>query len=310
MVPEPPPIPIILIDTSFLSGTDLGSADIQKLLRKSQIGEIKVCVPHIAWEERRTQWLEEANKRVNDLREAERRIRAPQRGNLVCQALKLPDIEIWSNEQLEDMSHAAMAEFAGEFKVHVLPIAADHAERAWGNYFKVGAPYNPSQDRQTRRRDIPDAWILEAARDLIKSGNKVSSLCRDGNLSSAMSTIGISVFSEVESLLLSFSGPTAKAGDQDQSPEVTLAAKRVELEKRDSIVLGFSAYLSGPSKEELFHELEKVGISEASARNSAERLCFLGMLTDTGNFYLPVNNEVVRSAAKAVESEIIAMMKF
>jgi hypothetical protein len=59
----------LLIDTSFLRKVSLSDPDFRKLLRYSQEDTIKIFVPHIVWEERRTQMAERTLSRLRQVRD-------------------------------------------------------------------------------------------------------------------------------------------------------------------------------------------------------------------------------------------------
>jgi hypothetical protein len=50
----------LLIDTSYLRRAGFGDPDFRLLLHFSKTDRLKIFVPHIVWEERRTQLLEKA----------------------------------------------------------------------------------------------------------------------------------------------------------------------------------------------------------------------------------------------------------
>jgi hypothetical protein len=77
----------------------------------------------------------------------------------------------------------------------------------------------------------------------------------------------------------------------------------------DTKILGYVGYLETPSKDQLFNLLSRSGVSIEIARNAAERLAIAGLITDTGNHYLPGNKEATGLAAASIEPEIIKLLE-
>jgi hypothetical protein len=62
-------------------------------------------------------------------------------------------------------------------------------------------------------------------------------------------------------------------------------------------------------KHQLFDMLLQSGVSTDIARNVADRLVIAGLITDTGNHYLPRNKEAGELAAKSIEPELIKLLQ-
>lgn len=176
----------VLIDTSFLWDTPFDHGDFQKLLLRSRAGTLKVCIPFIAWEERRTQLLEALCGKVARARQAFDAATSGETAKMFVESLPYPSLSIWSTSELDVKSREAMSSFAAANKIEVLEIGPDHSARAWDRYFSTKAPFNPEEPREKRRRDIPDSWILEAAADLRRRDGSFFALCRDGRLSTVL----------------------------------------------------------------------------------------------------------------------------
>jgi hypothetical protein len=325
----------LLIDTSYLFkfGPGLNHSDFMRLIHHSTTeGTLKIHIPHIVWEERRTQLLDEAYSSRRKLRESFEALKREMATNIVFDGISSPTLlGLWSESDLEAWSKEAMTRFATANKIEITSLAHDHAERAWNRYFSAQPPFNRDEDRKNRRKDIPDSWILEAAIDIVKKHPELLALVPDGKLSNALKSHGIRVVNEIQQVLDEIEKPlavaviaeavttedTAAVTIQEQATvaipenglEVTLRKAREPLEDIDVKILGFVTYLGTPTKEQLFNLLSQSGVSIEIARNTAERLALTGFISDTGNHYLVKNKEIGELAAESVESQIIKLLQ-
>jgi PIN domain len=326
------PIRHLLIDTSYLTGVNFGDGDLQKLLRYSREGELKIFIPRLVWEERRTQLLECAKSDVTKLRDAFQKVLDRAGRNITLVGLPPPILRLWSNADMDSNSRSALAAFAAEHKIEIVEIAADHSARAWERFFSVGLPYNPDQPRTQRRKDIPDAWILETAIDLARLHPKLAALCPDGNLSNAFKANSIAVFktaaeilTRIEESLAEQAQATATARSAEEiiptaaqaeppafrSDELATLLDHAQSSSRtlDIKIAGFVTYLAGPTKNQLVDLLRRSGFAEDLIGNGIGRLVLSGIIRDTGNHYLPANRQIGDLAAAAVESDIIQLLQ-
>ena len=194
----------LLIDTSGLwaAGADFNHPDFRMLLQLSKEGDLKLFIPHIVWEERRTQLLDKLYSKVRGLNESLEQLKSQSSGNILVQGLTAPILTIWDKPEIEAKSKKVMADFASDNKITIVPPGHDHAERAWERYFNIDPPFDPRiTDRVKRRKDIPDSWIFEVAIDLHGKHPGLSALCDDGALADAMQSIGIRVFKDFRQVL-------------------------------------------------------------------------------------------------------------
>jgi hypothetical protein len=232
-----------------------------------------------------------------------------------------PALAVWSDLEMEAESKSAMAKFAEENCIEILPVGSDHGERAWRKYFNVAVepPFNPRVvDREKRRKDIPDSWIFEAATDLLAQEGTILALCFDENLSSALSSIGVVVFREPADVLnhLEAISPVVAEttiGESTPAPTETPLAASLSLalgEFRDheQKVLGFIAYFSTPAKEEVIELLASSGVEKNISRNVADRLVLANVIRDTGNHYVVTDRRLGELASVAVEEDIIELL--
>ncbi|MGE0094458.1 MAG: PIN domain-containing protein [Alphaproteobacteria bacterium] len=312
--------PHLLIDTSYLRKVGFGHPDLQKLLRFSAEDRVGIFIPRIVWEERRTQLVEgltakaeEARRRIDDLR-------APTLGGIPLQGLTAPIASIWTNDEIDAESRAAMEAFAIQSKIQVLEIAPDHADRAWKRYFEAAPPFNPGQSRENRRKDIPDSWILESAIDLLGQHGELYALCDDGGLGEALTKAGVRVFKDAQNIVdVIDNGVVAVDVVETPSPEpeelrtgegldAILMSAQERIKDLEIKVLGYVGYLGVLSKEQLLELLASGGVQAAHAQSIAGVLTMKGLIRNTGHHYIPENKEACAAAAILVEPELIKLL--
>lgn len=307
-----------MLDTSFLRKTSLKNPGFQKLLRLSRSGKIELYISHISWEERRTQYLDELRKSLDDLRKSTEKIKSS--NSILASSIDIPTIDFPSDEALIAKSHELMKAFATEHKIQVLAIAQDHAERAWTNYFNVGKPFNPKEERERRRLDIPDSWIFEAAKDLLIHHPDLIFLCDDNKLCESLLEMGIKSIRSIEEVIVLIEAPEPdESGLANGAPEGSEAptgkavditeGKDAEFSEYDRRVLGFINYLQGTPKDDLFGLLVKSSMRLEVAKNAADRLVLMGLVKDTGAHYIPNDPKIAELASQYVEKEIIALLE-
>lgn len=310
----------LLIDTSYLCKiVDFDNPDFRKLLRFSKSGELKIVISHIVWEERRTQFLETAYAKAQKLRAAFESLKAPWTGKFIIDGLAPPTLSVWTDVEMDARSKEMMAAFAAENNIEIVPLGADHAERAWQRYFNVDPPFRREVvPRDHRRKDIPDSWIFEAAIDLVKKYPGLLALCKDDNLSNNLASIGVAVFGETQEVLDEVEKALTPKPKPAAEPAVTagvddlgaiLAKAREPFGELETKILGYVGFLKSPSKDQLFKLLSECGVPTELAKNVAERLVITGLITDTGNHYIPRDKKACDLAANLVESEIIKLMQ-
>lgn len=79
----------LLLDTSYLREVGFGNPDFQKLLRFSKESAIRIFIPYIVWEERRTQFAESVYTNVRSLRAGVEALKAPSIGGIVIEISRL-----------------------------------------------------------------------------------------------------------------------------------------------------------------------------------------------------------------------------
>jgi predicted nucleic acid-binding protein len=332
--------PLVLMDTSYLRAMGFNHPDLRKLLEHSKAGNLRLYVPHIAWEERRTQEVDEALQRAAELRTAftnfERATDKFRLSGLPVRALQIPN-----DSEFHALSTAHYKAFADEHRIEILPIHESHAERAWSRYFDVLPPFDRGEKRENRRKDIPDAWIYEAAIDVFGTHQALIVLCDDKKLGTALKALKIAVYTDAAAVISAVEGPQAtqaasltpssatapisttegaaapssgplalisqeQGTDRPRQPlDEALVRVSAEFAKIESLVIGFVGYLKTPTKDQLFELLKKLEIDDTVAKNAAERMATAKIIVDTGSHYIPGDINLCELAARSVESDII-----
>jgi len=314
----------VLIDTNALwnARNNFDHPDFRKLLRYSREGVIKVYISKICWEERRTQLIDYVTSNTRQILAISEKLKKQVSNNIVLRYLPEPRISIWSEEDIDKNSRMILDDFADKNKITVIPYAPDHSERAWERYFNVDAPFNPEQERQDRRKDIPDSWILEAAIDLMAKEKDVIAIGKDGALSKSLEEIGCEVLPTIQDVIKKIEDVSEEIVTEESKVEsVTVEAvdnidkiNQLLSEAKDKIkgleikVLGFITYLDQPTKEQLFEIFEKIGISEDIINNIVVGLVVSNLVKDTGDYYIANRTELSQLAADSVEEEIIKLL--
>lgn len=322
----------VIIDTSVLTQAQFRTGRFERLLRRVQQGVIKLYIPEVVLEERRTQLLFDYNKYTEEARAALTKMRRSPL-NMLLEGLPLPEaVDLPSRDEVNRNSRAVFLKYLVENRVEVLPFSADHAARAMERYMHGMPPFKPVADREQERKHIPDSWILEAALDIKARPGRHCMLVKDGRFSWALQALGFQVFEEVDSLDAEIETATAvvpiNAGEVAEPAEpmeatagadavAKVAAALSPLEKLrteafkdlDVIVIGMNEALRNPDKDSLFGTLENLGIHRAKAELMARTLEMSGALTDTGGRLIPTDTKLAgRLASEPVVRDLLLRM--
>lgn len=94
----------LLIDTSYLRAAGFNHSDFRKLLHFSKLQLLNIYIPHIAWEERRTQFLEVVLGKISTVTDAFNKLKSEMRGNFVLDGFPPPTLNIWSESDVKAKS--------------------------------------------------------------------------------------------------------------------------------------------------------------------------------------------------------------
>lgn len=290
----------IILDTSFMRATPFGHPKFGQLLWRVQQGVAKVYVPFIALEERRTQLLADYDGVMMEIQTNISRLKNGQLG-MMLGGLEDVAFSAPSRSDVDRNSTKVLQQYLAGNKIEVVHYTFEHATNTWTRYFGVHPPFNVLEKRENRRKDIPDAWILEAALDVKKRQGRHCVLLRDGKLEGALKGEGFEVFDvdDVDRLdaLIEAATTVVPMRTAAAAPAVALDRLRSrDFDNVDRIVLGLNEAWGTPDKETLFSRLDSLGIRRAIAEHEAKTLELSGVLTDTGSHLIPTNRETARQA--------------
>jgi hypothetical protein len=323
------PTPVFL-DTSYIRQVGFNHPDFQKLIEYSKTNQLRLFVSFIAWEERRTQLLVETRSQVMKVTKEFNTLCRQQPTNFILKGLAAPVLNLWNQNELEERSHEEMSKFAKDSHITIVQLGPDHGERAWRRYFQHELPFNPDEpDREKRRKDIPDSWILEAAIDVKREHSTLIVLCNDKRFSTALKQVlAVPVFEEAQDVLDHIDRtaqspkitnsvrttdsasiqPTAESGQPNGALTAVFNEAESQFRMVGTKIIGLVAYLGAPTKNQIYTILERSGIPPAVARNVAEQLTLGKIILDTGHHYISGKKDVGDQAKAAVEQEIIRLI--
>lgn len=301
----------LVIDTSMLRRLPFQHADFRRLLMRSQMGSLKIYIPHIALEEERTAQLAKHVKAVEEMKSTFAKLQRGMLGMLV-ESLPEPHLELWDMDEVARNSRTTFDQFVATNKIEVIAISIEHAAKAWARYFNVDPPFNPNEEREERRKDIPDSWILEAGIEIRPRKGQHCALVGDNKLAEAFEKDGFKVYRDVATLLNDVEQATAVAPLRppvvEEAPVPLDQLRSPAFKDIDVIVLGLIEALNTPSKEELFSALENAGFDRAIAEHEARTLVLSGRLNDTGTHLIPTSRALALQAA-GTETVINVLLK-
>jgi hypothetical protein len=290
----------LVIDTSMLRRLPFQHADFKRLLMRSQMGSLKIYIPRIVLEEERTAQLAKHLKAVEEMKSTFDKLRRGMLGMLV-EGLSEPHLELWDVGEVARNSQTTFDQFVASNKIEVIAISIEHAAKAWARYFNVDPPFDLNQEREERRKDIPDSWILEAGIEIKPKKGQHCALVDDKKLAEAFEKEGFKVYRDAATMLNDIEQATAVVPIRPpvvkEAPVPLDQLRSPAFKDMDVIVLGLIEALNTPLKEELFSALENAGFDRAIAEHEARTLVLSGRLNDTGTHLIPTSQALAQQAA-------------
>lgn len=316
----------VIVDTSVLSQAQFGSGRFDKLLRRVRQGVVKLYIPEVVLEERRTQLLYDYNSFAEHARGALFKMsRSPL--SMLLEGIPMPGpLDLPSRDDVDRNSRAVFLKYLADNKVEVLPFTAEHAARALDRYMHGKPPFKPAEKREPERKHIPDSWIFEAALEVRARPGRHCVLVKDDRFQWALQEAGFEVFSEIDPLdqvietataVAPIGAPrpaaapeTAEAAAAPISPQSTLEKLRANAFKDlDVIVLGMNEALKNPDKEVFFATLQRLDVDRAKAELMASILVASGVLNEIGNQLIPTDVPLAeRMAAEPIVRALLLRM--
>ncbi|WP_295971951.1 PIN domain-containing protein [uncultured Xanthomonas sp.] len=294
----------VVIDTSMLRRAHFRHPNFERLLVRSQMGALKIYIPHIALEELRTQLLDQHVQLVEEIQARFDKLRRGSRDMLI-DGLPLPVLSLWPPGDVARNSIEVFSRFLEENKIEVIPLSIEQAADAWRLYFEVAPPFDAAEERENRRKDIPDSWIFAAARGIKAKQGRHCALVADGKLKRALAEAGFEIYDNIERLDEAVETSTAVTfGERahEIGPIRLDQLRSAAFQDIDVIVLGVNEALGNPSKAALFSVLERAGVDRAIAEHEARTLVLSGRLADTGSHLLPTNQDL---AVQAMRTDVV-----
>ncbi|GAA5072282.1 hypothetical protein GCM10025759_12050 [Lysobacter panacisoli] len=263
------------------------------------MGSLKLYIPHIALEELRTHLIAKHEDLAHSIRADFDKLQRSDLGMLI-DGLPPPVLSLWRKDEVVRNSEAVFARFLEDNKIEVIPISIEDATDAWKIYFNADPPFDPNQEREDRRKDIPDSWIFVAAQGIKAKRGRHCALVADGKLKAALEGAGFEIYDDVEKLdnavEIATSVTRPKLTPDDEAPIQLDELRGAAFQDIDVIVLGVNEALNTPAKAALFSALERAGVDRAIAEHEAQTLVLSGRLTDTGSHLIPTNQTLSRRA--------------
>jgi len=189
----------VVLDTSTLRGTSITSAPFSALLELSQFDHLRIHIPEVAFQERRTQWREEYAKSLKELLDAASRLGQDRflsfddRSKFAKSGRDLGEISA-----ADSVSVRVFDEFATRNRIHRVSPTKRHLEVCLARYFSGETPMKSVKSRA----DIPDALIYAAVEELSEITPNLYFVCDDARLRDAVSNLPtVRVFQKIEELL-------------------------------------------------------------------------------------------------------------
>lgn len=337
---------IVYVDTSYLNRIPTTQIpEWQKLLLHAKNCKdnldtkprLEIHISHIVAEEYRTQSRDELQASIEETYSNINNLTKTWNGNPIGKKIQPPNLaEIFpSHDKIEDESHKIIEELKENGAI-VIDIEPGHGKIVWENYFAWQPPFdgvsykdrNDEKRREKRRTHIPDAWIYIAALDTQNEKVRLLCLCKDKNLANALKAQNLEVFSDAAEILklldttpknptpitpaapaITESSYVTATGIQPVSEVDTSLAKIENDDKQLRIrILGYVQWFAPISKSDLSNLLINKGHAIQIINNTAERLALNGLITDTGNNYIPANKAVCNQAANLIMNEILEIL--
>lgn len=325
---------IVFLDTGFFTKySDQGKYD-PDFLKYSRDEKVVIITPHLCLEEWRSQKVQYLNDYLND---AHGNYNHHTRNNPIADEILAPyPLRHPDQEEINEKSQKVVNDFveANGIIRYMAPI--QHIDRTWTSYFRGFAPFRA---RKTPK-DIPDAWVYEAARDIrfhedYKHLKNRFCIGSDSALKGHLQKLGfkpISVIDILEQLRQEEAISPIDVASTGSSTPSTLSAPAStpgispaiytlndilgtaltdEMREIYIRVLGYAHWLSNPSKDKLFGMIERRGFRLDLVKAAASILSqpALGLIQDTGNHILPSNQAICEEAGNLITAEMIESLE-
>ena len=192
--------PAVCLDTNVIRSTKENSPPFQLLVQLAKAKSVKVLIPEIVLEERRTQWREQHIKSVQEAGKALRSLEAEPVISEKVEGEFNPSIAKLDELDIEQLSIERYERFLKENHFELRLITLDDAKLAWGWYFSGKPPFKELKNR----KDIPDAHILASAKAIADAAPEAFFVVGDkAMLEAAEEVDGLEVYKTIDELISS-----------------------------------------------------------------------------------------------------------
>lgn len=192
--------PAVFLDTNVIRAAKENSPPFQILVELAKSKAVKVILPEIVVEERRTQWREQYTKHVTEAKKtlatlvAEKTISEEVGGDFASAICKLDELDT------DALSQKRYQKFLSDNGFEVCKLTIEDAQKAWEGYFAGSPPFKEVKNRS----DIPDAHILASVHSNSRSASEAYFVAGDKAMFAAAEVLeGINAFQTIDDLITS-----------------------------------------------------------------------------------------------------------
>lgn len=324
---------IAFLDTGFFKAYKPKNASYHDLFKFAEDKKIILCTSQLCLDEWRTQKVRDFSNNLNTIKS---KLSTHRGENFI--SFHLFDQGFYGHledpELLLSKSNDIIDTFINANSIRRYRAVEKHIEATWDAYFQGKAPFKSIKNKS----DIPDAWIMECARDALKEPEHVNlqnrfCITSDITLGNALKDLDFQLITIIDLLALLqkeaqsivpvierhnmqiltniiSSEPSNKEGNLSQLDKILSTAISADIKDIYLRLLGFSQWMDSPLKEDLIAAIAARGFDSKLIEACAVLLSqkSLAFIRDTGNHYLPINKEVCQEAAERVMPEILQML--
>lgn len=336
---------LVFLDTGFFKKYKEKSPVYSELFKFAKGGGLTFCTAELCLLEWSSQKTEHTWKVVEPLYSATDH----RRNNENCSFTKklvpeglLPD-QLRDYKALRQLAFDVAIDFAESNNIKYEKSTGVHLKRVWDAYFDGEDPFSKKDKKLDRKKDIPDAWILEASKDVFQANEyrhleHKYAISTDKNMVECLERVGYTVIylqvpnqteslndfiekmrqeevgvtnepDETETSTIQIKGSVAQ---ESESPLDAVLAKTFNDEMKDILlrIIGYIPSLAPIAHDEIIRIVSEKGYDYDLTKSCAIMVSqpTVGILKSTGTHYIVGNQEVCEAAALRVLDEIIAFL--
>jgi hypothetical protein len=322
---------LVFLDTSFFKNFKDKDSRYQQLFKYSKEGSIILCTSRLCLEEWHTQKIQNITGKLDALIQQLRSIVGENYFFKVVVEEKIYS-SLRDSDELNDHSLKIVEELISSNKIKCYEKQEPHIKSTWEAYFNGNPPFKKRKNRE----DIPDAWIFEGAKDVLKEPEYKSlqnkfCISNDNAMKEALNILGfasidldeliadfkkeeegievvelqetVKILSSVNGLevLINSSSSLAALLSKSLNPTVREISLRL---------LGFIIPLDMPSHDSLIDAVVKKGYDKELTKACATILSHPSQpyIKNTGTHYIVGDKVICQEATDQLTHEIIEML--